>query len=685
MQKYPFIKQEDLKDCGPACLAMIIKYYRGYIPISELCELSKTSKNGTDAYHLIEASKKVGFNARGIKKELDNNLILPIIAHVIINNNLGHFVVIYKINIKHNYIIIGDPAKGIYKTSIDDFKLIWNNILIELYPKSTLPKVGETSLLKFIINYINYDRKTIFVLFISSILITLFSCFMSFYFRLTIDNINTSKKLLTTILIVFIIVYLLKVIIDYLKNKIFISFKRRLDMNMSCNIFAKIIDLPYQYYRNRTTGEILGRFNDLEYVRQMLYHLIFSLFSDLPFIIGSIILLFIINSHLAVLSLIVLGIYTFVFLSFNPIFQKYISAIREQSSKTNSLMTESISGFESLNNCCLKESAKSKFANNYYELLNQDYKFSNFIIIRQIISEIIYQLGVYLIVYLGSMLVFDNKMSLGNLVMFYSVLMSFSSPLKNIIDNDLSIGQAKIALKRMLGVFIEKPDRGLLDNLIGTQIEFKNLDFYYNDIDLILSNINLKINPKEKVLIIGKSGSGKSTLLKLIMKYYSVNDGLYIDGININNYKNDILKDKIGYISQQETLFTDSILNNLDSSDFKEVLDISRICEIDKILSTRNINYYSMLEENGFNLSGGERQRIILGRLLLKKFDILLIDEGLNQMDINLERRILKRIFRKFKDKTIVIVSHRLENMDLYNHVIELSNGKIVKDVMKNE
>ena len=283
------------------------------------------------------------------------------------------------------------------------------------------------------------------------------------------------------------------------------------------------------------------------------------------------------------------------------------------------------------------------------------------------------------------MLVFDNKMSLGNLVMFYSVLMSFSSPLKNIIDNDLSIGQAKIALKRMLGVFIEKPDRGLLDNLTGTQIEFKNLDFYYNDIDLILSNINLKINPKEKVLIIGKSGSGKSTLLKLIMKYYSVNDGLYIDGININNYKNDTLKNKIGYISQQETLFTDSILNNLDSSDFKEVLDISRICEIDKILSTRNINYYSMLEENGFNLSGGERQRIILGRLLLKKFDILLIDEGLNQMDINLERRILKRIFRKFKDKTIVIVSHRLENMDLYNHVIELSNGKIVKDVMKNE
>ena len=120
MQKYPFIKQEDLKDCGPACLAMIIKYYRGYIPISELCELSKTSKNGTDAYHLIEASKKVGFNARGIKKQLDNDLILPIIAHVIINNCLDK---IYKYDLLNDggVIICEYETENIFNTN---FKLL---------------------------------------------------------------------------------------------------------------------------------------------------------------------------------------------------------------------------------------------------------------------------------------------------------------------------------------------------------------------------------------------------------------------------------------------------------------------------------------------------------------------------------------------------------------------------------
>ena len=263
MKKYPFTKQEGLKDCGTACLSMIIKYYRGYITIEEIREISKTTKNGTDAYHLIEGAKELGFEARGIKSDLNSNLILPIIAHVTIDNGLGHYIVIYKIDLKHNYLVVGDPAKGIYKMALKDFLIIWDNILIELYPKHTLSKNSKTPFFKFIIDYINYEKKTIFVLFMYSLLITLFSCCSSFYFRLIIDNVNTSKHILLTILIIFITISLFKIITSYLKNKIFIDFKRRIDMNLSCDIFNKIVDLPYRYYRNRTTGEIISRFNDL--------------------------------------------------------------------------------------------------------------------------------------------------------------------------------------------------------------------------------------------------------------------------------------------------------------------------------------------------------------------------------------------------------------------------------------
>lgn len=685
MKKYPFIKQEGIKDCGPACLLMIIKYYKGYIPLEQLRDICKTTKFGTDAYHLVETAKEVGFFARGIKTDLNNKIILPVIAHIVINGNLGHYVVIYKINFKHNYLIIGDPSKGIRKMKMTEFLSVWNNILIELFPIRTIPIAHETSDIYFFIHFMKVYKRGLLILFISSLLITLFSCISSFYFRIIVDNIYTSSGYLTGILIVFIMICFFKMIMEYLRNKVFLYFKQNVDMDMSCEIFNQIIDLPYRYYRNRTTGEIISRFDDLEHVRQMLYRIIFSLFSDLPFILGTLILLFCIDLKLALLVLLVFVFYTFSVLVFNPIFRKYISRIQEQGAITNSFMTESINGFETVQNCSLKNKVKEQFADNYYKLLNISERFSNFMNIRYSISEMIYQIGVIVIVYLGAILVLENKLSVGNLVMFYSVFISFIQPLKNIIELDLSISESKSALKRMLSIFVKKEETGIITKIEKKNIEFRHLNFYYNDIDLILKNIKLTINSGEKLLVIGKSGSGKSTLLKLLMKYYDISgDCLYINNVDINYYTKDAIESSIGYISQQEILFNNSIQNNLDSHNLEEMIEICKICEIDSIMQKRELNFHSMIEENGFNLSGGERQRIILGRLLLKKFDILLIDEGLNQMDVSLERRILKRVFKKYPDKTMIIVSHRMDNMDLYNHVVELSNGKIIKDVVKN-
>ena len=131
-------------------------------------------------------------------------------------------------------------------------------------------------------------------------------------------------------------------------------------------------------------------------------------------------------------------------------------------------------------------------------------------------------------------------------------------------------------------------------------------------------------------------------------------------------------------------MFSDNIINNLCLGEDKDVSEIIRMCEIDKILNKRNLNLNYIIEENGFNFSGGEKQRIILGRALQRKFKILLIDEGLNQMDVNLERRVLKRVFNKYKNEIIIVVSHRRDNLDLYDRNIEMCKGRIVKDVRRS-
>ena len=243
---------------------------------------------------------------------------------------------------------------------------------------------------------------------------------------------------------------------------------------------------------------------------------------------------------------------------------------------------------------------------------------------------------------------------------------------------DDSIKQSKIAIKKILNLFYTKNSNGILDKNMKGDIVFKNLSYSFNDDEKVLENINLKIEKNSKVMVIGSSGSGKSTLFKILKKYYDIpRDKVYIDNIDLNDYQ----KSNIVYVSQNEILFSDTIYNNIDSNN---IINISKICLVDEIVRKNQLGYNMLIEENGFNLSGGERQRIILARALANEFDIIVIDEGLNQVDTNMERIIIKNLLESYDDKTIIFISHRLDNMDLFDQVIKLEKGKIIDDISKN-
>ena len=181
----------------------------------------------------------------------------------------------------------------------------------------------------------------------------------------------------------------------------------------------------------------------------------------------------------------------------------------------------------------------------------------------------------------------------------------------------------------------------------------------------------------------GKSGSGKSTLLKLLYSYYKVGRGtIMINDIDINDYALSDIRDNIGYISQNETLYTDTVKNNVILDRDCSYDDFLKVCKrtyVDEIVSSSPLGFDTFLEENGINISGGQRQRIVLARMLLKKWQILLIDEGLSQLDVNLERKVLKNLFRDYNDKTIIVVSHRNDNIDLYDKVVYLKDGIVTE------
>ena len=681
MFKRNLIRQDGFKDCGPTCLSMIIKHYKGYIDINELKEMCKTDKNGTTAYHLIETAKKCGFESYGVKCNLEdinkNNIILPCIAHVILNNSYKHYVVIKKIDYKKKKITVYDPIGTIKTYTYENFQKIFSNIIILLYPIKVIKNIPNNSIKKFILEITKTSTKQLIQIIIISIFITLFSIIISFYLQYMVDNVNNQGKIYF-IFTLFLIIYIMKIISDFLRNKIIILVNQKIDFNLNYNSFKQIINLPYCYYKNNTTGEIISKINDLDVVRQVISKVAISIFIDLPLTLLSLIIMYILNEKLFIISLIIMLLYWLVLILFrNPLNEK-IEDTTLAKADTTSYMVERINGYETLKGCNKEHIALKKFEDKYAALSNKIYDLDNCYNYQLLLKEIINDLGFIFIILIGILLVKDNIITIGQLLSFNSLLVYFLTPIRNIIDLDDSIKQSKIAIKKILNLYYGKKENGILDKKMKGEIIFKDLSYTFNDTRNVLENINLKINQNSKVMVIGESGSGKSTLFKILKKYYTVpRDKVYIDNVDINDYQ----KSNIVYVSQNEILFTDTISNNIDSDN---IIDISKICLIDQIVKNNQLGYNMLIEENGFNLSGGERQRIILARALANEFDILIIDEGLSQVDINMERKILKNLFENYNDKTIIFISHRLENMDLFNQVIKLKKGRISDDLSKN-
>lgn len=681
MLKYPFVKQEGLKDCGVACLLMIIRYYKGNLSIERLRDLTRTNKNGTSAYNLINAANQIGFEARGIRCDLSDfgNVILPCICHVVIDDSYKHFIVVYEINYEKGYLLVADPGMSVRKISFDYFTKIWSGVVITLYPVSSIPYKKDVKISEFIYKNIIRFKSELTLLIVLSFLIICLKIISSFYFKLVLDGVRISKNYLKTLFFVFLLLSITKNIINYLRNKFLIILNSKLDFSLTLDAFKRIVSLPYHYYHNRTSGEIISKMNDLGNSRDVISKVCVCLFIDLPIVIISSIFLFKMNYTLSFIVLIIFVFYLFLSFIYNKIYTKYICDIKNKKEQINSFMFESINGFETVKGINIEGKIIDNFNRKYTHLLNKIYLLQGHLNTQGIFKDLVNDVGNIFIIFIGSLLVFDNKFDIGSLVTYTSMIVYFLEPIRSIIDFDFSFKESRESISRVISLYENYSDKGVL-NFKNGLIEFKNLSFTFDNKKDVLSNVNLKINKGDKILFYGASGSGKSTLLKLLMHYYNVPRGsIFISGNDINDYKISSLRKNISYVSQNEILFNDSLINNLKFYG-GDVVSISKCFKFNEILNN-DLGFNMMIEENGFNLSGGQRQRIVLARTFMKQAPVVLIDEGLSQIDDSLEREILNNVFNKY-DSTIIVVSHRLSNIDLYDRVIHFVNGGIVDETL---
>lgn len=685
MKKKLVVLQEGNKDCGVCCLLSIIRYYNGNISLNKLMEMTKTTKNGTTFYNLSEAASKIGMASKAYYVDDFNNISVyscPFISQVI-RNGYTHFVVVYKIS--KDKLLIMDPALGSLYMSREKFLNIWTGYIMMFEKVKILPNYKDEKYINKLLYGLILNNKKIIV---NCLLLTLMFCFLtigySVYLKVMIDKVlNQDKYLLIVISLIFFIVILFRSLTNLFRNQMLSYFNMRVDISLFLNSFKRILLLPYNYYKNKTTGEIISRVNDLSYIKQIISQLLTTVFLDIVLLLFSLVCLYFINSKMFVISFFIAILYMIIIFIYPRFIKTKIYESQAEVAKVNSYLVESISGLETIKGLRCEKMVNDRLESYYTKAQATIFDYN--IISNGVLylKDLIFYVGVLLINYVGCVDIMNGNFTVGSLLTFNTILGYFLNPLQNFIDLADDYVYVRGVFKRANGLYEVKLDD--LESKNGLRVEgdilFNNLDFSFNGKDQILKSIKIEFKAKEKILLLGNSGSGKSTLLKILYKYYDVSRGMVlVNGIDINDFSISDIRDDIIYVSQNETLYTGSIKDNIllnRDIDYKDFLDMCCYLEVDNIIKDNLLGYDFLLEENGANISGGERQRIILARALFKKGNIILIDEGLSQMDIDLERRVLKRIFSIFKDKMIIVVSHRFNNMDLYDKVFKLKDGMV--------
>ncbi len=687
MRKITYIKQTDLKDCGVACLISIVNYYGGNVSREYLRELTKTTKEGVSVYSLIEAGFKLGFDTKAVRsKILRLKDEVPLIAHVIINKKYGHFVVVTKI--LDTEIEVMDPDGGFKKYGLSAWKNISTDVYLLYRPRTEILKQApDKSFFKLIFPILEKYKFFFLTMFLFSLVFTICNILISYEFQFFLDLVaNDNFKTLNYIFLFLVIVILLKELTNLFRNNLINYVNHELDKNLLHEVYNHIIKLPYLYFKNRTKGDVITRIQDIFTVRDVISKLLVTIVVDLVLVITVSIFLFKISFKLGIGVVIITLIYIFIIMIYNNLIKDKIKDMKEKEIEVNNHLIESLNSVNTIKGMQIEDVLSDKLYFKYKNFQDTSFSLYKNHYEELFFKELIYGLGILLILYFGVREVIKNNLTLPRLLVFNSLLTYFFTPIINICNLELLIREAMVSFTRIKELLNIPAEELLLDKKVSTvkfkgNIKVSNLHYSYNGINDILNCKELEIKSKEHVLLYGISGGGKSTLMKIIARYIENYEGnIFIDDRKLYDYNLKEIRKRITYLSQDETIFTDTIYNNIVLNydiAYEEYLKIIELTGVDEILSRSILKDNMLLFENANNLSGGERQRILLARALLKKSDIYIFDESFNALDIKNERVILEKVLNYLKEKTVIVISHRFNNQDLYQKIILVKKGEI--------
>lgn len=703
--RYYCVKQHDITDCGAACLATICKQNDYKIGITRIREVAGTDKQGTNVYGIIKAAEILGFSAKGVKGDKEaffSEFPLPCIAHVIMDGNLLHYVVIHKITKKQ--VVIADPGAGIVKLTPEEFfgdvhkegkppKYQWSGVLILLVKSESFQTGDETKgLFQRFIHLLLPQKKLIIHIFIASLIYTILGILAAFYFKVLVDDIlpDSLMKTLTTLSIGIIVLNIFKVILNAFRTHLLLYLSQKLDIALLLGYYRHVLELPMNFFGTRKVGEIVSRFNDASKVRDAISGATLTIMIDTLMAVAGAVILYLQNVQMFGITVIMVVLYLIIVLTFNKWYEQLNRKQMEDNSQLTSYLVESLNGIQTVKAYNAERKANRETEIKFVKLLKSIFDLSWVSNLQSSLKIFVELVGGVVILWVGSVCVIKGQITIGQLITFNSLLVYFLDPVKNLINLQPQMQTAVVAADRLGEILDLEAEKGenerkkLCPDSLSGDIVFKDVSFRYGTRQLVLEDINLTIKKGQKVAFVGESGSGKTTLSKLLLHLYKAESGnILINDNNIEDIQIEKLREKIAYISQETFLFSGSILDNLslglDYATMDDVIEATKSAQAHDFINELPLRYETRLEENGANLSGGQRQRLSIARAMLKKPDILIMDEATSNLDAITEKQLDKTISEYSENMTTIFIAHRLSTIKNCDQIFVMDKGRIIE------
>ncbi|NML20658.1 peptidase domain-containing ABC transporter [Pseudoflavitalea sp. G-6-1-2] len=691
LKKNTKVKQHDITDCGAACLQSIAAHYNLQLPIAQIRQMAGTDTKGTNILGLVEAAQKLGFEAKGVKGTYEAmlNMPVPAIAHVIVQQRIVHYVVIYKVTAEE--VTVMDPIDGQAHTyKAEDFKKMWTGVLVLLLPAETFKEGNEkiSHLQRFWHLLRPHKAVSLQVLFGAAVY-TILGLATSLYVQNIVDHvlIGGNTRLLNLMGVTMIVILLLQFFIGSLKNIFALKTSQHLDASLILGYYKHLLKLPQTFFDTMRVGEITSRITDAVKIRLFINDTAMGLLVNAFIVIFSFVVMFIYQWKLAFLVMAVIPIYLLMYYVSNKFNKKWQRKMMEDSAELGSQLVESLNTITTIKRFGLEEHANLKTESRFIKLLKSIFYTGTFNVHLGNAASFVNGVLVVALLWTGAYMVVGRNLSAGELLSFYALVGYFTGPAMSIIGANKSMQDALIAADRLFEIMdLEQEDTGNKIKLEAGKtgdINFHQVSFRYGTRVDVFKSLDLEIPQQSITAIVGESGSGKSTMIALLQNLYPLKSGhITIGDTDIRYFDNESLRQRVSVVPQQIDLFAGSVLENIAVGEFEpdmqRVIDISRQLGILEFVEQLPGGFNTWLGEHGVNLSGGQRQRLAIARALYRDPDILIMDEATSSLDPiadQMVQLVMQRLRRN--GKTIIVIAHRLSTVMNADKIVVLKNGQL--------